>query len=115
MIKAERSVELQEGALEIMPGGVNSPVRTFKFYPLFVARVGWSRLCDAGRNSYVDHVMSYRADLFGHSPERLVRGISVSLWSGILYGMSSEVEACGNDPKYRGWLGLSTRGRRDAF
>lgn len=87
-----RSRELYERALRIMPGGVNSPVRAFKPYPIFIARASGSRIYDADGNSYIDYVMGYGANLFGHSPDWLVRRISETLWRGILYGMPTEAE-----------------------
>ncbi len=92
MIGAGKSRELYERALGVIPGGVNSPVRAFKPYPLFAARASGSRFYDADGNSYVDYVMGYGANLFGHSPEWLVKRISDALWSGILYGMPTEAE-----------------------
>lgn len=92
MFRTERSRELYDKALKLIPGGVNSPVRAFKPYPVFIARARESRVYDVDGNSYIDYVMGYGANLFGHSPEWLVKKISEILWNGILYGMPTEAE-----------------------
>ncbi|GAY26156.1 glutamate-1-semialdehyde 2,1-aminomutase [Desulfurococcaceae archaeon AG1] len=92
MLGTGRSRELYDKALRLIPGGVNSPVRAFKPYPVFIARARGSRVYDVDGNSYIDYVMGYGANLFGHSPEWLVKRISEILWNGVLYGMPTEAE-----------------------
>jgi glutamate-1-semialdehyde 2,1-aminomutase len=88
----ERSRILYERASRVMPGGVNSPVRAFKPYPVFVSRAKGSKVYDVDGNTYIDYVMGYGANLFGHSPNWLVKRISEILEEGILYGMPTEAE-----------------------
>lgn len=90
--RSERSRLLYQEALRLIPGGVNSPVRAFKPYPIFVLSARGSRISDVDGNEYIDYVMGYGANLFGHSPEWLVERISRAAERGILYGMPTEAE-----------------------
>jgi len=90
--RTERSRELYERAVGLIPGGVNSPVRAFKPYPVFISRARGSRVYDVDGNSYIDYVMGYGANLFGHSPDWLIERISKILYDGVLYGMPIEAE-----------------------
>jgi glutamate-1-semialdehyde 2,1-aminomutase len=89
----EDSRALYERALRVMPGGVNSPVRAFKPYPIFISRARGSKVHDVDGNQYIDYVMGYGANLFGHSPSWLVERITRILGDGVLYGMPTEAEA----------------------
>jgi len=88
----EDSRALYERALRVMPGGVNSPVRAFKPYPIFISRARGSKVYDVDGNQYIDYVMGYGANLFGHSPSWLVERITRILGDGVLYGMPTEAE-----------------------
>lgn len=90
--RSERSRLLYQEALKLIPGGVNSPVRAFKPYPIFVSSARGSRISDVDGNEYIDYVMGYGANLFGHSPEWLVERISRAAERGLLYGMPTEAE-----------------------
>jgi len=66
----DRSDELFERAQWVIPGGVNSPVRTFRAvggHPRFVARGDGSKLFDVDGREYIDYVQSWGALLFGHA------------------------------------------------
>lgn len=91
-LRTDGSRELFERALRVIPGGVNSPVRAFKPYPIFISRARGSRVYDVDGNEYIDYVMGYGANLFGHSPPWLVKRVSEVLDRGILYGMPTEAE-----------------------
>ena len=63
--------ELFRRALELIPGGVNSPVRAMKAVgldePVFVRRGEGAYLEDLDGNRYVDWVMSWGPLIFGHA------------------------------------------------
>ncbi|HVM11816.1 MAG TPA: aspartate aminotransferase family protein, partial [Actinomycetota bacterium] len=62
--------ELFDRARELIPGGVNSPVRAFNAVggtPLFVERGEGAEIVDAAGRRYVDYVQSWGALLFGHA------------------------------------------------
>lgn len=68
-MKISNSEALFGRAQEVIPGGVNSPVRAFRGVggtPLFIARGEGSRLIDADGNSYIDFVNSWGPLLLGH-------------------------------------------------
>ena len=73
--RVRRTVEsdrLYARAKAKMPGGVSSPVRSFKSVgatPFFVKKAKGSVLVDADGNRYVDYVMSYGPLLFGQGPK----------------------------------------------
>ena len=73
-----RSAELYRRALEVMPGGVNSPVRAMRAIgrdPLFIERGEGAELIDVDGNRYVDYVCSWGPLIHGHAhPRRARRG-----------------------------------------
>ena len=78
-----------------MPGGVSSPVRSFRSVggePFFVASGKGARLRDADGRSYIDYVMSYGPHLFGHQPPFLRRALSGAIRRGTSYGAPTEAE-----------------------
>ncbi len=69
-----RSDELFNRASQLMPGGVNSPVRAFRSVgrsPLFIERAFSDRIIDANGNEFIDYVCSWGPDLFGHAEPHL--------------------------------------------
>lgn len=87
-----KSERLFEEAIKYIPGGVNSPVRFYKPFPIFVKEAKGSRIIDEDDNEYIDYVMGYGALLFGHSPNWLVEEISYRIKKGVLYGMPTALE-----------------------
>src|SRR5438067_11582926 len=77
-IGATRS-ELYRRALDLIPGGVNSPVRAMRAVgldePLFVHRGEGAYIEDADGNRYVDWVMSWGPLLFGHADADTIRAV----------------------------------------
>ncbi|HEV8309605.1 MAG TPA: glutamate-1-semialdehyde 2,1-aminomutase [Methylomirabilota bacterium] len=76
-------------AARLMPGGVNSPVRSFRGVggtPFFVARGEGARLTDVDGRSYLDYVMSWGPLILGHAPKRVLDAIRVALDRGTTYG-----------------------------
>ena len=70
-----RSSVLFKRAQQILPGGVDSPVRAFKSVggsPLFIRRASGARIEDVDGNRYIDYVMSWGPLIHGHAPRGLV-------------------------------------------
>jgi len=66
----EKSKALFKRAVQVMPGGVNSPVRAFRAVggePLFIDRAEGSRIYDADGNGYIDYVSSWGPMILGHN------------------------------------------------
>lgn len=78
-----------------MPGGVSSPVRSFRSVggePFFVVSGKGARVRDADGRSYIDYVMSYGPHLFGHQPPFLNRALARAIRRGTSYGAPTEAE-----------------------
>ena len=89
----ERSRELYDRALSVLPGGVNSPVRATRPYPFFVERGDGAHVVDADGNKYVDYVMGYGPLLLGHDlPQEVESAVQSRLADGPMYGAPAEVE-----------------------
>ncbi len=74
-----RSAECYARALELMPGGVNSPVRAMRAIgrdPIFVARGEGAELIDVDGNRYVDYVCSWGPLIHGHAHPRVLAAIT---------------------------------------
>lgn len=91
-MKLERSRELYSEAINLLPGGVSSPVRAFKPYPFYTARAMGSRLYDVDGNEYIDYCMAYGPLILGHGNEEVMRAIAEQLERGWLYGTPIELE-----------------------
>ncbi|MBI5443294.1 MAG: glutamate-1-semialdehyde 2,1-aminomutase [Deltaproteobacteria bacterium] len=93
--RTTESDRLYARAKEKMPGGVSSPVRSFKSVgatPFFVKKAKGSTLVDADGNRYVDYVMSYGPHLFGHMPKAVASAIRKALPRGTSYGAPCRAE-----------------------
>ena len=91
----ERSAGVMARARAVMPGGVSSPVRSFRSVggePPVMARGMGSRISDIDGNEYIDYVMSYGPLLFGHSPPFVVEAVAASASHGVTFGAPSEPE-----------------------
>jgi glutamate-1-semialdehyde 2,1-aminomutase len=91
----DRSDELFERAQWVIPGGVNSPVRTFRAvggHPRFVARGDGSKLFDVDGREYIDYVQSWGALLFGHAHPEIVRAATDAAQRGTSFGAPTENE-----------------------
>src|SRR6266508_3667307 len=93
--RGKRSSSLFQRAKKLMPGGVSSPVRSFRSVggePFFVASGKGARVRDADGRSYIDFVMSYGPHLFGHQPAFVNRALSRAIRRGTSYGAPTEAE-----------------------
>jgi glutamate-1-semialdehyde 2,1-aminomutase len=82
-------------AVDLMPGGVNSPVRAFRAVggtPVFFRKALGSRLYDVDGNSYVDYVASWGAIILGHADLVVVQAISQTAANGTSFGAPHEGE-----------------------
>lgn len=89
---ASRSQELYKRARQVIPGGVNSPVRNYAPYPLFVATAKGSRFKTADGQEYLDYCMGYGALLDGHSPREIIDKVKNIIENGTVYGQPTERE-----------------------
>jgi glutamate-1-semialdehyde 2,1-aminomutase len=93
---ARLATGLYERALELIPGGVNSPVRAMKAVgldaPIFVRRGEGAYLEDVDGNRYVDWVLSWGPLLFGHADPETVEAVTAAAQAGTSFGAPTEAE-----------------------
>ncbi len=90
-----KSQELFGRAQQIIPGGVNSPVRAFKSVggqPVFIARGEGSHLFDVDGNEYIDYVGSWGPLLLGHRHPEILASLQEALAIGTSFGAPTERE-----------------------
>ena len=91
-----KSINEFSSAKELIPGGVNSPVRAFKSVncsPVFIASAKGSHITDIDGNKYVDFVSSWGPMILGHANEAVLNAISTSAKNGTSYGAPTQVES----------------------
>ncbi len=89
---ASKSQQLYERARELIPGGVNSPVRSYPPYPLFVSSAKGSKFRTVDGEEYLDYCMAYGALLDGHAYSETVNAVRSALNNGTIFGQPTEVE-----------------------
>jgi glutamate-1-semialdehyde 2,1-aminomutase len=90
-----RSSRLFARAQQVLPGGVDSPVRAFKSVgatPLFISRAAGARIRDIDGNTYIDYVMSWGPLIHGHAPKGLIRALAGAARLGTSFGAPSPLE-----------------------
>jgi len=90
-----KSEKLFADALKLMPGGVSSPVRSFKSVgtsPVFIKEAKAARLTDVDNNTYLDYVLSYGPLIAGHCPQPVRAAVAKQIDKGSSYGCNSEPE-----------------------
>ncbi len=92
-----KSAALFNKATDLIPGGVNSPVRAFKSVndiPFYVKKAKGAYLYDVDGNEFLDYVSSWGAIILGHADEGLVHAIQSAVEDGTSYGAChpSEIE-----------------------
>ena len=90
-----RSQQLMERAVQVIPGGVNSPVRAFRAVggePLFIARGEGAYITDVDGNRFLDCIGSWGPLILGHTPPRVRQAILTQLDCGTTYGAPTEAE-----------------------
>jgi glutamate-1-semialdehyde 2,1-aminomutase len=91
----EKSAAFFAEAKQIIPGGVNSPVRAFKSVgcdPIFISRAEGSRIYDVDGNDYIDYVGSWGPMILGHCHPKVVEAIQQTAASGASFGAPTEKE-----------------------
>ena len=87
--------EIFEQAKSYIPGGVNSPVRSFNSVggtPFFTACAEGSSLFDIEGKEYIDYVCSWGANIVGHANKTVIARVTEALVNGFSYGTPTELE-----------------------
>jgi glutamate-1-semialdehyde 2,1-aminomutase len=88
-MRRERSKKLYDRAVQLIPGGVDSPVRAFRSVggePLFIARGEGPFVYDADGHRYIDYVGSWGPLILGHAPEAVVEAVTRAAKDGTSFG-----------------------------
>ncbi|HYY93506.1 MAG TPA: glutamate-1-semialdehyde 2,1-aminomutase [Pyrinomonadaceae bacterium] len=91
----QTSEELFARAVELMPGGVNSPVRAFRGVggtPRFIAEARGATLTDVDGRMYIDYVGSWGPMILGHADPEVIDALHAALGRGTSYGAPTELE-----------------------
>src|SRR4051794_22418035 len=83
-------------ARQLMPGGVSSPVRSFKSVggtPIFLREGQGCSVVDIDGNTYIDYIGSYGPLIAGHANERVVAALSKAIGRGTSFGTPTEAES----------------------
>ncbi|MBM2814607.1 MAG: glutamate-1-semialdehyde 2,1-aminomutase [Ignavibacteria bacterium] len=95
LMNTEKSIKEYKKACEIIPGGVNSPVRAFKsvgLNPLVIARAKGSRIYDIDGNEFIDYVGSWGPMILGHAYEPIIEAIRKTAENGTSFGAPTHQE-----------------------
>jgi glutamate-1-semialdehyde 2,1-aminomutase len=94
-MRTKKSSALYRRAIEVLVGGVDSPVRAYKAVggtPLFIKKAKGSSIMDEDGNSYVDYVGSWGALILGSAHPKVVKALQASLPLGTSYGAPTRLE-----------------------
>ena len=94
-IRTPRSSTLFARAQQIIPGGVDSPVRAFKAVggtPLFIRSASGAHITDVDGRTYIDYVMSWGPLIHGHAPAGLIKALAAAARRGTSFGAPTELE-----------------------
>lgn len=93
--KKKTNKSLFQQASRLLVGGVNSPIRSFKYVggdPLLVKKAKGAYLYDYDGNKYLDYVLAYGALILGHSYPDVIKNLKQTLNSGLSFGATTEKE-----------------------
>jgi glutamate-1-semialdehyde 2,1-aminomutase len=90
-----KSLAVYEKALQVLPGGVNSPARSFKevgLPPMIVERGEGATIWDVDGNAYTDYCLSWGTLFFGHAHPEIVQAAVERVKKGSTFGIATEIE-----------------------
>jgi glutamate-1-semialdehyde 2,1-aminomutase len=93
--RRERSAQAFAEASQILPGGVNSPVRAFGGVdagPLFIASASGSKIYDIDGNEYIDYVCSWGPMILGHAHPKVIGAVTEAARRGTSFGAPTLAE-----------------------
>ena len=91
----DRSAELFSRALEVTPGGVNSPVRAFRGVggePIFFKRAQGAHVVAADGRRFIDYVGSWGPMILGHAHPQVIKAVQEVAAHGLSFGAPTELE-----------------------
>jgi len=93
-VLSNRSKQIFEEALKIIPSGASSNMRVHLHepYPVIFDHGRGSKVWDADGNEYIDYLMAYGALILGHAHPNIIAGITEQIKKGTLFGTTTELE-----------------------
>lgn len=91
----DKSIDAYKEAVDLLPGGVNSPVRAFKsvgMNPIFMKSGKGSKISDIDGNDYIDFVLSWGPLILGHADPRVVDKLKEVVENGTSFGAPTLME-----------------------
>ncbi|OQY41333.1 MAG: glutamate-1-semialdehyde-2,1-aminomutase [Fusobacteriia bacterium 4572_74] len=92
----KNSKDIFEKAVNIIPGGVNSPVRAFKSvekeFPIFIKSANKAHVIDEDGNKYIDFIQSWGPMILGHNDERVIKAVQDVILDGCSFGLPTKKE-----------------------
>ena len=95
MAKTSKSQQLFNDAQQVIPGGVNSPVRAFTSVggnPKFIAKAKGAYLYDVDGNAYIDYVGAWGVMVLGHADPQVINAVKAQAEFGLSYGAPCQLE-----------------------
>lgn len=95
MKQFNQSIDAYNEAVDLMPGGVNSPVRAFKsvgMTPIFMESGKGSKITDIDGNEYIDYVLSWGPLILGHAEDNVVKKLQDATIKGTSFGAPTTLE-----------------------
>lgn len=95
MLNTVKSEQLFEQSKQLIPGGVNSPVRAFGSVgrtPLFIDHAKGSHITDVDGNTYLDYVCSWGPGILGHAHPEVIEAVQKACADGLTYGAPTAKE-----------------------
>jgi glutamate-1-semialdehyde 2,1-aminomutase len=94
-MRIEKSIQLFAQARQLLPGGVDSPVRAFRAVggqPVFIERGAGPYLYDVDGNRYIDYVLSWGPLILGHAHPAVVSALKEAVGRGTSFGAPNPLE-----------------------
>ena len=95
MFQLGKSEKAFDEAKRYMPGGVNSPVRSYRSVgsnPPFISSASGSRIYDIDNNEYIDYVLSWGPMILGHANPEVIASLQEAIPRGTSYGAPTLLE-----------------------
>ena len=94
-MNTQKSDNIYNEAVTVMPGGVNSPVRAYRNvgrHPLFIEKGKGSKIYDIDGNEYIDYICSWGPNILGHCYPKVIEEVKKACDNGLTFGAPTEKE-----------------------
>ena len=94
-MNTQKSDNMYNEAVTVMPGGVNSPVRAYRNVgrnPLFIEKGKGSKIYDIDGNEYIDYICSWGPNILGHCYPNVIEEVKKACDNGLTFGAPTEKE-----------------------